>query len=110
VPAAGFVGSAVLGIAGGAALLVLTPFATESSDGSVPAMITWTIVLVLFVAVPQSFGCGVCGWCSAGGAAARTSPGRRGVRGVRPGDLRGAGRLRRDGGHPVRRHVCCPAR
>lgn len=51
-----FVGSAVLGIAGGAALLVLTPFATESSDGSVPAMITWTIVLVLFVAVPQAFG------------------------------------------------------
>lgn len=51
-----FTASIVLGITGGAALLVLTPFATESSDGSVPAMITWTIVLVLFVAVPQAFG------------------------------------------------------
>ncbi|GAA1031495.1 hypothetical protein GCM10009557_27020 [Virgisporangium ochraceum] len=51
-----FVLSAVFGVGGCAALLVLTPLATTGSDGSLAAMITWTVVLVLFVALPQALG------------------------------------------------------
>jgi hypothetical protein len=43
-------------VGGCLALLLMTPFATVSSDGSLPAMVTWTIILVLFVAGPQALG------------------------------------------------------